>query len=155
MKNPPRRLGLKLLLLNLLLVSGLLSAQEAGLGKVSRDEAESTLAATGLKFSDIGVINGLPTLVAPGEGSSFQIQGPPDRLLAITIRWNGRFASLDENRSRIMELLQPYVPQVNQVFFGQLQRAQQLEIVEDGIELKGRYRKLGNQVSLEIQARVL
>lgn len=155
MDQSSKRLGLVAFFLSLMLVPGLLSAQEVGLGKVSRDEAESSLSATGLKFSDIGIINGLPTLVAPGEGSSFQIQGPPERLMAITVRWNGRFAMLDENRSKIMELLKPYVPQVSTVFFGQLQRAQQLEVVEDGIEIKGRYRKLGNQISLEIQARVL
>lgn len=128
-------------------------AQAANSENLSTEYFISELSEQGLNFADIGVINGLPTFVAPGEGSSVQVQGPPETLTALTLRWNGRYAKADETRDYFVDLLGTLIPQINNDFFFQLQLRSSHEISAGNTKISGNYRKLGNQVSWTIEAR--
>lgn len=141
-----------LFIILLQLTPTLVSAQAVGLGQISRDLAEQQLSANGLKFSNIGEINGLSTIVAPGEGSSIQLQGPPDKLVGVTVRWNGRYSNLPTVTAEMQSLLGPIVPALDEQFFSNMQRSETTELDAEGISISSRFRRLGNQVSWEIQA---
>jgi len=132
----------------------MVSAQSLGLGQISRDLAEQQLSINGLKFTSIGEINGLPTLVAPGEGSSIQLQGPADKLIALTVRWNGRYSELTTINAEMQSLLAAIVPDLDDEFFRIMQRSERTENTSGSVMITTRFRRLGNQVSWEIKASV-